>query len=239
MTLHLTSMQRHDALLTLMQRCIYEYVMCSIPAFIQLAFIQRFINVDPTSWRCIDVDATVPEGCVSAGKYLYSLRYSVPETGTLFFRQWNVHSQGWSIWRKNNYAFCYQSEREREREREREIEREMIALVFILLLPKFYLSYFVYASSWRAIVLCSVNFALPVCLFYCFTTLVFFYNIDKKIVSSSKIYHSYVFILFKSSVFFFFFLITFTDKFPSCLFLKNGYNVDALRQNKWLLVNPV
>ena len=49
------------------------------------------------------------------------------------------------------------------------------------------------------------NLGLPVRLFfYCFqTTLVCFYNIDKKIVSSSRIYHSYVFILFKSSIFFF------------------------------------
>ena len=32
-----------------------------------MAFIQRCINVDAASWRCIDVDATLPQRCVLAG----------------------------------------------------------------------------------------------------------------------------------------------------------------------------
>ena len=35
-----------------------------------MTFIQRRINVDATSWRCIDVDSTLSQRGVPAGKYL-------------------------------------------------------------------------------------------------------------------------------------------------------------------------
>ena len=63
-----TLIQRHNVESMLNWRCLCAH--WDNQPIGHMTFIQHHINVDATSWRCIDVDARLSQCCVPAGKRL-------------------------------------------------------------------------------------------------------------------------------------------------------------------------
>ena len=71
---HITRRGYHVIFVTFVLQGKYVYQLILHPSG-HITFIQRRLNVDATSWRCIDVEATLYRRHVSAGMFTYIPNY--------------------------------------------------------------------------------------------------------------------------------------------------------------------